>query len=178
MFRDFIKKNLANTITSVRIFGTIVMVAVPTLSTTFFIAYIIAGISDAIDGFVARKMGTVSSFGSKLDSIADLFFYICMMIKILPELTERIPTIIFVIIVVIFTLRIIYYLVYAINFKQFLSNHTILNKITGFLMFFVPFLLLTKYISFYACLICVTAILGLVSDIIETKKSVSGDGSV
>lgn len=32
---------------------------------------LIAGMTDALDGFIARKTGTVTEYGSKLDSIAD-----------------------------------------------------------------------------------------------------------
>lgn len=33
---------------------------------------LLAGLSDALDGFIARRWGTVSAYGSKLDSIADV----------------------------------------------------------------------------------------------------------
>ncbi len=49
----------------------------PALSPVFLIFYIIAGIADMADGAVARKTGTVSEFGSKLD--------VCL-IKLLPVL--------------------------------------------------------------------------------------------
>ena len=37
-----------------------------------------------IDGAVARKTGTDSEFGAKLDTIADIVFTAVCMIKILP----------------------------------------------------------------------------------------------
>ena len=82
-----LKKNAANIITSLRIVATAIMIFMPTLSRRFFVAYTFAGITDVLDGFVASKTGTTSKFGSKLDSLADLFFYVSMMIKILPYLT-------------------------------------------------------------------------------------------
>lgn len=39
-----------------------------------------------LDGFVARKTKSVSDFGSKLDSIADVVFLTCASIKLLPEI--------------------------------------------------------------------------------------------
>lgn len=35
------------------------------------VGLIVAGLSDAVDGFLARKLNQTSAFGSKLDSIAD-----------------------------------------------------------------------------------------------------------
>lgn len=37
-----------------------------------------------MDGAVARKTGSVSKFGSKLDSVADFVFIVVCLIKILP----------------------------------------------------------------------------------------------
>ncbi len=36
------------------------------------IGLILAGLTDAFDGFIARKWGTVSAYGSRLDSLADV----------------------------------------------------------------------------------------------------------
>lgn len=49
-----------------------------------------AGISDMIDGTIARKTNTADEFGSGFDTIADIVFTVACMIKLLPVLT--IPT--------------------------------------------------------------------------------------
>ena len=81
-----IKKNLANIITITRIIGTIIFFNLEVLSPMFYYVYIYCGLSDVIDGFVARKLNITSPIGSILDSISDLLFYTVMMIKILPSL--------------------------------------------------------------------------------------------
>ena len=58
---------MANTITGIRIVLSIALLFCPILSPTFYVLYIAAGFSDMIDGAVARKTGTVSKFGTKLD---------------------------------------------------------------------------------------------------------------
>ena len=40
-----------------------------------------------IDGVIARKTGSVSEFGSTLDSVADFVFITVCLIKLLPVLT-------------------------------------------------------------------------------------------
>ena len=67
---------MANSITGIRIACSIVLLFCPAFSPAFYTLYIIAGVSDMIDGTVARKTGTVSEFGSKLDTVADLILVI------------------------------------------------------------------------------------------------------
>ena len=50
------------------------LVVYKNLSPTFYAVYIIAGISDVLDGLVARKLNLQSSFGEKLDTVADICF--------------------------------------------------------------------------------------------------------
>ena len=51
---------MANIITGIRIARSIAILFCPVFSPAFYILYIIAGVSDMIDGTVARKTGTVS----------------------------------------------------------------------------------------------------------------------
>ena len=58
----------------------------PALSPAFLVLYTAGGISDMIDGAVARRTGTVNDFGSKLDTFADIMFAAVCLIKLLPVL--------------------------------------------------------------------------------------------
>ena len=44
----------------------------------------VAGISDMIDGTIARKLGTSSKFGEKLDTVADFVFAVIALFNLLP----------------------------------------------------------------------------------------------
>ena len=83
---NWFKKNAANIVTSTRIIGTLCLIPFETYSLPFYIFYIWCGVSDVIDGFIARTTHTVSRLGSILDTISDLTLYTVMMIKILPDL--------------------------------------------------------------------------------------------
>ena len=63
-------KNLANYISVSRIIMSIMLLITKTFSTTFYIIYIYCGISDMLDGFIARKTKNESKIGAGLDSIA------------------------------------------------------------------------------------------------------------
>ena len=49
----------------------------------FIVLYIICGVSDILDGFLARKLNAESKKGKLLDSVADLLFTIMYIVKII-----------------------------------------------------------------------------------------------
>lgn len=67
---------MANIITCIRIIFSLLLTLCPPLSVTFYALYIIAGLSDMIDGIVARKTNSVSEFGSQLDTAADFILIV------------------------------------------------------------------------------------------------------
>ena len=77
---------MANIITGIRIVISAVLLFCPVFSPAFFLFYITAGITDMADGAVARRTATVSEFGSKLDTAADIAFTAVCLIKLLPVL--------------------------------------------------------------------------------------------
>lgn len=132
---------IPNCITLLRMVSTLVMAFLEPLSRAFFLVYTFAGLTDILDGFIARVTKTVSKFGAKLDSIADLLFYAVMLLKLLPKLGEILPWYIWLAVTVVLALRLAAYIAAAIKEKQFAAHHTILNKITGFCVFCVPYIL-------------------------------------
>ena len=80
---------MANAITIFRMAAGIVLLFCPVFSPAFYMFYIMAGLSDMLDGFVARKTNTAGRFGAKLDTMADYVFVIVCLIKLLPVI--RIP---------------------------------------------------------------------------------------
>ena len=77
---------MANTITFFRIAASIVLLFCPVFSPAFYAFYIAAGLSDMLDGFVARKTDSVSKLGARLDTMADFVFVVVCLIKLLPVL--------------------------------------------------------------------------------------------
>ena len=78
--------NTADTITSVRIVFSLVLPFLTLYSVWFFVVYTITGLTDALDGWIARKTGMDSEFGAKLDSVADLLLYSVLLIRFFPVL--------------------------------------------------------------------------------------------
>lgn len=77
---------MANIITGCRIVGSILLLYFPAFSPGFYALYLLCGFTDMIDGTIARKTNTVSEFGSKLDTVADVVFVGTCLFKLLPVL--------------------------------------------------------------------------------------------
>ena len=78
------KKQIANIITSCRILGSFGLLFCRVFSDGFYVLYLFCGLTDMVDGSIARKTGTVSSFGARLDTVADFLFVIASFVKLVP----------------------------------------------------------------------------------------------
>lgn len=124
---------MANIITCLRIVCSVALLFFPAFSPAFYVLYAASGISDMIDGTVARKTGTVSEFGSKLDTAADFIMIVCCLIKLLPVLS--VPTWLIVWTVVIAVIKAINLISGYVTRKELVVLHTVMNKVTGVLLF-------------------------------------------
>ena len=73
-------KRVPCVITFLRFPLSIAMLVVPPFSVLFWIFYLSGGLTDILDGFLARKLHLESAFGARLDSIADFAFAGCLTI--------------------------------------------------------------------------------------------------
>ena len=99
----------------------------------FWVLYVIAGTTDMLDGFLARRWGVESKFGARLDSLADFVFVLAVGYKLFPWL--KLPTALWIIIGLIVLVKTVNAISsYVVKHKiEFL--HTKANKLTGFLLF-------------------------------------------
>ena len=146
---------MANSITGIRIVCSIALLICPAFSPVFFTLYIIAWVSDMIDGTVARKTGTVSEFGSKLDTVADLILVIVCLIKLLPVLD--VPTWLIIWIIVIAVIKAINLLSGYVLRKEIVALHTVMNRMTGVLLFALPLTLSFINLNYSGTIVCAVA---------------------
>ena len=151
-------KHIANLITGCRILGSILLLFFPAFSAAFYVIYLFCGFSDMIDGTIARKTGSTSKFGSQLDTVADLIFVAVSLFKLLP--VSNIPQWLWIWGGVIAVIKISNIIWGYISRKQFISLHTIMNKVTGLFLFLLPLTLSyipLKYSSIIVCSIATFA---------------------
>lgn len=156
---------LPNYLTISRIIFSIFLLLPKSFSLIFYLIYIYCGISDILDGIIARINNNETILGEKLDSIADFIFIIVSMYKILPFISLNNISIILIIIIMIIKLFNASFL-YIVN-KKLISLHTIPNKITGLLLFIYPLLLKIKLNIYILILI---ALYSAINEMITINK--------
>ena len=102
-------------------------------SIPFWVFYIVCGISDIADGWLARKLKCVSKTGALLDSMADICFVACCAWKFLPIL--ELPQWLWLWAGVIVVIKVVNQLSALVMYGRCCFPHTTANKTTGFLLF-------------------------------------------
>lgn len=149
------EKNLANILTGCRILCSIFMIFIPLFSAYFYIVYLLCGFSDMIDGTVARKTNSNNEFGARLDTVADCVFLAVSVAKFLPVI--EIPGWLWVWIAMIAGIKLRNIVWGWINRKKLISMHTMMNKMTGFLLFLFPLVLHFVELKYSAIVVCAVA---------------------
>lgn len=160
-----------NALTMTRIAGAAVLLFFPPLTVVFFILYTVCGVSDALDGLIARATKQTSEFGAKLDSIADLLFYAAMILKILPLLAETLPAWLWCGIGAALLLRLCTYLTVAVKYRRFAAQHTYLNKLTSVMMFLLPYMMVWGITVVYCTAECFVAALAAAEELLIHLRS-------
>ena len=145
-------KNVANILTGFRILGSILLLFFPVFSVSFYSIYLLCGLSDMIDGTIAKKTNSASEFGAKLDTVADLVFVAVSLIKLLPII--HIPGWLWIWGSAIAIIKIGNIILGYVSKKQFISLHTIMNKVTGLLLFLFPLTLSFVELKYSSIVVC------------------------
>ena len=164
---------MANLITSCRILLSLLLLFFPALSPSFYGLYLAAGLSDTLDGYVARRTNSASPLGAKLDSMADIVFLAVCLIKLLPVLA--LPVWLWVWVGLIALLRLVNILSGFVCRKKLVLLHTRANKLTGALLFLLPLSLGFLNIAYTAVPLCALASFAAIQEghFIRTGREIS-----
>lgn len=155
-----------NCITFVRIIGTLSLMGLEPFGTVFYVMYTLCGITDVLDGWIARATKKTTEFGAKLDSVADLLFYTVSILKIFPFLWKTLPKKIWFLLAVIIFVRICSYGTAAMKYHRFASQHTYLNKMSGFAVFLLPYMIVGAAAVVYSYMVCGIALVAAVEELL------------
>lgn len=153
-------KRIPNILTSLRILCATLLLVVPVYSVRFYILYLICGITDFLDGRLARRIHIASKAGASLDNIADYTLLMSTVTKVLPTLLLDVWALVWgicmltahisssviawikykrIVVLHTFAYRLLGGAVYVIPLLAGLGNHTLLiSIICGFMCFSVP----------------------------------------
>ena len=156
------KKQIANILTYCRIIGSIGLLFCPVFSDCFLGLYIFCGLTDMVDGTIARKTGAASAFGAKLDTVADFLFVIASFVKLVPVI--RIPVWIWVWAAVITVVKLVNLVWGSTQMKQMPSLHTIANKATGLCLFLLPLTMSFVDLRYTVPVVCIIATIAAIQE--------------
>ena len=126
-------KRLPNVISVLRIAGSLGLLFCDVAGWLFWLLYALCGISDMVDGWLARKLHVETKVGAVCDSVSDIVFVACCAIRLLPVL--EIPVWLWIWAGMIVIIKMVNQVSALAVFKRFCFPHTWANKLTGFLLF-------------------------------------------
>ena len=156
------KKQIANIITFCRILGSMGLVFCPVFSARFYGLYLFCGLTDMVDGTIARKTGAASTFGARLDTVADFLFAAVSFGKLLPVI--RVPVWIWVWAVAIAVVKLVNLIRDFLPRKQIPSLHTVMNKVSGLCLFLLPLTAAFVELRYTAPVACAVATMAAVQE--------------
>ena len=127
----------ANALTAVRILCALILCFCPAFSKRFYAVYLLGGASDVLDGIAARHSGKASAFGARFDTVSDIVFTAVMLIKIIRAVSFPVWLILWIVCIAV--MKGINILCGFVLYKRFVSEHTVLNRLCGVLLFALPF---------------------------------------
>ncbi|WP_143317678.1 CDP-alcohol phosphatidyltransferase family protein [Clostridium sp. HBUAS56017] len=162
-------KSIPNIISLLRILLSVILFFLKPFSILFWIVYSACGFSDIIDGYIARKINSVSRLGSFLDSVGDVVFFAIFSIIFLAKII--IPMKIWIWVIFIAVSKIASIIISYRKFHEFVILHTYANKATGFLLFIFPFAYIFLNINISSYIICIIASLATIEELIIHLES-------
>ena len=126
-----------------------------------------------IDGTVARKTNNASEFGAKLDTVSDFVFMTVALIKFMPYL--HIPIWLWIWIGVIAMIKLGNMVWGFIRTKKLISPHTVLNKITGLLLFLLPVTIRFVDLTYTLLIVCTVATVAAIHEAYYTYSEKKHD---
>ena len=154
----------ANIITICRIVMSSVLFFLPSKSAGFLIPYLLCGVSDVLDGYIARKTHTESKTGEVLDSVADMVFLTAVAVKILPQL--ELPKWILIWVFLIAACKLAGVIAGLTQRNRLFLPHTAANKLTGCLLFLYGAAALYVDSIIPAAVVCASATFAAVQELI------------
>ena len=129
-----IVRHIPNLLSIIRIVLSLFIIIVAKNNRLLFVIVLLCGLTDVLDGYIARKYKLESKLGAKLDSLGDYTFFLMLVLYFFIWRLNLIEdNSIFIVLVIM--VRLSSLVVCWIKNKKVYSLHTIANKVTGLLLY-------------------------------------------
>ncbi|ADU26827.1 CDP-alcohol phosphatidyltransferase family protein [Ethanoligenens harbinense] len=158
------RKAIPNLLTATHMVLTVALLLPTVPSAAFAVLYLAAGLTDMLDGWLARRLLAESVFGARLDSAADFFFVVVALFRLWPVAAPGTAVLLWV--GAIAVLRLGAALAAKVRFGRFNFLHTCANKYTGLLLFCYPFSLFFTRSQIVLYILCAAATLSAAEELL------------
>ena len=162
------RHSIPNLLTFARMLLCIPLGMTETLSPLFYLLYTLIGISDILDGWLARRWHCTTPFGAQLDGAADLNAFGVIGWKIWPIL--HFPACLWGLLVCIVCIRIGNMLCTYLRKSTNIFQHTLLNRLTGLLLFISIYVIESALFQWLAMGIAILALLAALQEEYSSYK--------
>ncbi|MEM1484493.1 CDP-alcohol phosphatidyltransferase family protein [Oscillospiraceae bacterium PP1C4] len=156
-------KRLPNLLTAMRIMLAVLLLFIPAPGGVFLCVYLLCGLTDVLDGWLARRYHTESRLGAHLDSAADFVVAAVLLWRLYPIVAPDAMLMIWV--ATIAALRFGAAITASLRFGVLGFLHTYGNKFTGLLLFFYPLSLVLTRSTTVIAILCTVATLSAVEEL-------------
>ena len=163
------KKQLANIITSARIVGAAVLFFFSEVNGAFLCVYAFCGLTDLIDGPVARKTQSESAVGALLDTVGDVATYVALAKILLSK--HMVPSWALYWYIPAAAGILCSGLIALVRFGRFFVVHSLFGKAMGVTAFLMPFMMYAGLIVPCFAVMCITATVSAVETAVLTLLS-------
>jgi len=153
--------------------GAVSLLLIEPLTVIFYAIYLLCGVSDIVDGYIARKTNTVSKAGAALDSVADLILVIVMLVIFIPLFSWGLWLLCWIAIIAI--IRFVSLGIGIAKRHGVMFLHTYANKATGIALFCSPLLFNAVGFTTIVIIMCCIASISSVEELLINlyKKDVT-----
>lgn len=162
--RSALQKNIPNIITLFRLVLSPALLLIAPFSDPFLLLYALLGLSDVLDGFLARRLGVSGKLGARLDSAADFLLFGILVYLLLSNYRFPVWALLWVGLIAI--LRFGALAACFARFHKLAFLHTYANKATGSLLVLSPFLLAILGLNTSVIVVCVAASISALEELI------------
>ncbi len=134
-------QQIPNIITTIRLIAAIIILILSLFAanhgTSYFVwLFVAAGVSDMLDGFIARKFNWCTAFGATLDSVSDLSLYVASIVFLcqtsISALSANLPLVLSGA-----TLQFLHLAFSYKRFGRFPAYHSDFTRASAYLIFFI-----------------------------------------
>lgn len=163
--KGWLNRNLPNMISIARIAISVIIFFTFNHTKLFIVLYLLCGISDVLDGYIARKTNTQSITGARIDSAADFLFTIVIFAYFIDKCGDILLQY-WMLPVIVAGIRIINIIIAVLRYHTITILHTYGNKLTGLFLFFLPIVYSLTDNSLYLWIVFAIALLSSLEEML------------